>query len=169
MHIENLLHAKLALSFFLFFLKNHCHQDLYVFIFGCIVSPLLRAGFLLLQRAGATLCCSEWASHCGGFSCCGARALGVWASVVVARGLYSADSVVVAHGLSCSTACGIFPDQGLNPYPLHWQADSYPLHHQESPRSWPFSRCFSGRVYLIFTTIQSWRSYCCAHSTDWES
>ena len=28
-------------------------------------------------------------------------------------------SVVVAHGLSCSTACGIFPDQGSNPCPLH--------------------------------------------------
>ena len=27
------------------------------------------------------------ASHCGGFSCCGARAVGVRASVVVARGL----------------------------------------------------------------------------------
>ena len=24
-------------------------------------------------------------------------------------------SVVVAHGLSCSAACGIFPDQGSNP------------------------------------------------------
>ena len=34
-------------------------------------------------------------------------------------------SVVVAHGLSCSTACGMFRDQGLNPYPLHWQADSF--------------------------------------------
>ena len=33
-------------------------------------------------------------------------------------------SVVVAHGLSCSVACGIFPDQGSNPCPLHWQADS---------------------------------------------
>ena len=28
-------------------------------------------------------------------------------------------SVVVAHGLSCSAACGIFPDQGSNPCPLH--------------------------------------------------
>ena len=28
-----------------------------------------------------------WASHCSGFSCCGAQALGVLASVVVARGL----------------------------------------------------------------------------------
>ena len=56
--------------------------------------------------------CGEQASHCGGFSCCGAWALGMWASVVVAR------------GLSCSAACGIFPDQGSNRCPLHWQADS---------------------------------------------
>ena len=33
-------------------------------------------------------------------------------------------SVVVVHGLSCPAACGIFPDQGLNPCTLHWQADS---------------------------------------------
>ena len=42
-------------------------------------------------------------------------------------------SVVVAHGPSCSAACGIFPDQGLNLCPLHWQADSQPLRHQGSP------------------------------------
>ena len=45
-------------------------------------------------------------------------------SVVVVRRLQSAGSVVVAHGLSCSPACGIFPDQGSNPCPLHWQVDS---------------------------------------------
>ena len=44
-----------------------------------------------------------------------------------------AGSVVVAHGLRCSAACGIFPDQGSNRCPLHWQADSQPLHHQGSP------------------------------------
>ena len=44
-----------------------------------------------------------------------------------------AGSVIVAHGPSCSTACGIFPDQGSNPCPLHWQVDSQPLHHQGSP------------------------------------
>ena len=44
-----------------------------------------------------------------------------------------AGSVVVAHGPSCSTACGIFPDQGSNPCPLHWQADCQPLGHQGSP------------------------------------
>ena len=42
-------------------------------------------------------------------------------------------SVVVAHGPSCSAACGIFPDQGSNPCPLHWQADSQPLRRQGSP------------------------------------
>ena len=56
--------------------------------------------------------------------CCGARALGSQASVVVTRRPQSAASIVVAHGLSCSVACGIFPDQGLNPCPLRWQADS---------------------------------------------
>ena len=35
-----------------------------------------------------------------------------------------AGSAIVAHGLSYSMACGIFPDQGSNPCPLHWQADS---------------------------------------------
>ena len=44
-----------------------------------------------------------------------------------------AGSVVVAHGPSCSAARGIFPDQGSNPCPLHWQADSQPLRHQGSP------------------------------------
>ena len=44
-----------------------------------------------------------------------------------------AGSVIAPHGPSCSAACGIFPDQGSNPCPLHWQADSQPLHHQGSP------------------------------------
>ena len=44
-----------------------------------------------------------------------------------------AGSVVVAHGPSRSTACGILPDQGSNPRPLHRQADSQPLRHQGSP------------------------------------
>ena len=45
-----------------------------------------------------------------------------------------AGSVVVAQGPSCSAACGIFPDQGSNPCPLHRQADSQPLRHQGSPK-----------------------------------
>ena len=36
----------------------------------------------------------------------------------------------MVNGLSCSAACGIFPDQGSNLCLLHWQADSLPLGHQ---------------------------------------
>ena len=56
--------------------------------------------------------CAAQASHCGGFSCCRAWALGVWASEVV------------VPGLSGLPACGIFPDQGWNLCPLLWQMDS---------------------------------------------
>ena len=58
------------------------------------------------------------------------------ASPVAEHGLWSVRaSVVVAHRLSYSKECGIFPDQGLNPCLWHWQMDSYPLSHQGSPSS----------------------------------
>ena len=47
--------------------------------------------------------CSTRASHCGGFSCCGAWALSARASVVVARGLSSCGSWALEHRLS---SCG---------------------------------------------------------------
>ena len=56
-----------------------------------------------------------------------------WSLLLQSTGSRSTGSVVVAHGPSCSAACGIFPDQGSNPCPLHWQADSQPLRHQGSP------------------------------------
>ena len=54
-------------------------------------------------------------------------------SWVVALGLQRRGSAVVVHALSCTSAWGIFPDPGLNPRPLHWQADSHPLCNQRSP------------------------------------
>ena len=55
-------------------------------------------------------------------------------SLVGELGLQSAGSVAVTQGLCGSAICGIFLDQeGLNPRPLHWQADSYSLDHQDSP------------------------------------
>ena len=62
------------------------------------------------------------ASCCSYFSCCGAQALGMQASVVA------------VHQLSCHVACGIFPDQESNLLFPPWQVDSYPLRHQQSPR-----------------------------------
>ena len=43
----------------------------------------------------------------------------------------SVQSQQWAHGLSCFTACRILPGEGSDPRPLHWQANSYPLYHQE--------------------------------------
>ena len=56
-----------------------------------------------------------------------------WPLLLRGTGSRRAGSVVVAHGPSCSAACGIFPDQGSKPRTLHWQADSQPLPHQGSP------------------------------------
>ena len=69
----------------------------------CWVFIAVRRLFLWLQRAGATLRCGARASHCGGFSCCGAQALGMRASVVVTRGLSSCGSRALERRLS---SCG---------------------------------------------------------------
>ena len=61
-----------------------------------------------------------------------------------------AGSVVVAHGPSCSAACGILPDQGSNPRPLHWQADPQPLHHQGSPSNSLFKWCLVLFCFGVF-------------------
>ena len=58
-----------------------------------------------------------------------------------------ACSIIVAHGPSRSAARGIFPDQGSNPCPLHWQADSQPLSHQGSPTHKFYLLCFSPAGY----------------------
>ena len=110
--------------------------------------------FLILVLAVLGLCCfaqdfsgcGVWgplsscvvrASHWGGFSCCGAQSLGSPASVAAA---VDADPIAVVHELSCSVVCGILPDQGSNPSPLQWNADSYPLCLQGSP--WRVSACY---------------------------
>ena len=95
--------------------------------FGCVGFFIAACGFFSSYVVQA--------SHCSGFFCCRARALGAQASAVVARGLQSTGSVVVAYGPSCSTARGILPDQVSNPCPLLWQADSQPLRHQGSPNT----------------------------------
>ena len=53
-------------------------------------------------------------------------------SVDVTPRLQSTSSVGVPHGLSCSTACGISPDQGSNSCLWQSQVDSLPLSHQGS-------------------------------------
>ena len=86
-----------------------------------------------------------------------------------------AGSVGVAHGPSCSAACGILPDQGTNPCPLHWQADSQPLRHQGSPLLFIFMRprCQRDNGWWYFVpsecflsgTVAAVQDYCLGHNS----
>ena len=73
-------------------------------------SPVVvSGGFSSLQCVGSSLRELLVAEH---------RRWGMEASVAAALRPWSTSSVVV-HGLSCSVACGMCPDQGLNPCLLH--------------------------------------------------
>ena len=127
--------AKMVSNIFLFY-----SDFLKIYFWLCWAFTAAWA-FLQLWRVGATLCLWCMAFHHGGFSCFRARALG-HISVVVAPGLQSTGSIVVAHWLSYSAACGVFPDQGWNPCPLHWQVDSLPLSHRGSSTAATFNQRF---------------------------
>ena len=94
---------------------------LFIYFWLCWVFVSVR-GLSLVAASG-----DHSSSRCAGLSL--SRPL-----LSQSTGSRHAGSVVVAHGPSCSAACGIFPDQGSNPCLLHWQADSQPLRHQESPK-----------------------------------
>ena len=103
-------------------------KKMYLFIgLGCAGSWLLRGFFFSCGERGLFSGCCVQRSQCGGFSCCGARGRGcagfssgsTWAPRLQLPG-----SRAQSHGLSCSEACGIFPNQGSNPCLLHWQAAS---------------------------------------------
>ena len=102
-------------------------------------------------RSGSTLCwLLLWStgSRARGLSAVAARGLcgaqdavstGLQGSAVAVQGLCGAQdavstglpgSAVAVQGLSCSQACGIFLDQGLNLCFLQRQANSLPLNHQ---------------------------------------
>ena len=95
-------------------------MGLFIYLWLCWVFVSVRGLSLAAASGGHS------SSRCAGLSL--SRPLLLWST-----GSRRAGSVVVAHGPSCSVACGIFPDQGSNPCPLHWQADPQPLCHQGSP------------------------------------
>ena len=87
------------LKFFLIFI--------YLFIFYlwlCWVFVSVR-GLSLVVASG-----DHSSSWCAGLSL-------QWPLLLRSTGSRRAGSVVVAHGPSCSAACGIFPDQGSKPCP----------------------------------------------------
>ena len=103
----------------LIFFFNYLRIYLFIYFWLCWVFISVRGLSLVAASGGHS---SSW---CAGLSL--SRPL-----LLRSTGSRCAGSVVVAHGPSCSVACGIFPDQGSNPCPLHWQADSQPLRHQGS-------------------------------------
>ena len=104
----------------LFFFLSIC---LFIYLWLCWVFASARGPSLVVASGGHS------SSRCAGLS--PSQPL-----LLRSTGSRRAGSAVVAHGLSCSAARGIFPDQGSNPCPLHWQADSQPLRHQGSPCCW---------------------------------
>ena len=122
--------AQEAVLFFFF--------NLFIYFWLCWVFISVRGLSLVVASGGHS------SLRCAGLSL--SRPL-----LLRSTGSRRAGSVVVAHGPSCSAACGIFPDQGSNPCPLHWQADSQQLHHQGSPGS-----CTFNKQYLRFLWTQVW-------------
>ena len=106
-----------ALIFSLFFFFNIYFYLFYLWM--CWVFVSVR-GPSVVAASG-----DHSSSRCAGLS--PSRPLPLWST-----GSRRAGSAIVAHGPSCSAARGILPDQGSNPCPLHWQADSQPLRHQGS-------------------------------------
>ena len=106
-------------------LGEYCYQRilflfLFFFFWLCWVFVSVRGLSLVTASGGHS------SSQCAGLSL--SRPL-----LLRSRGSRRTGSVAVPHGPSCSAACGILPDQGSNPRPLHRQADSQPLRHQGSP------------------------------------
>ena len=136
-----------------------------VLLFFLVALGLLNccSGFPQLQCEGVTLCCGIKASHRGGFFCqsTGSRSMG-----------FSR----FGDGLSCSTACGIFLDQGSNPCLLHWQADSYRLYHQGSQVLLVLNTCslmlcslFFNHLSLILDQVFKFTHLSCSASSSFNS
>ena len=65
-----------------FFLKKHIYFFLAALVLHCCAWT-----YSSYNELGLISSCGVWASHCSGFSCCRAQALGEWSSGVVAHGL----------------------------------------------------------------------------------
>ena len=111
------------------FFFQHFNFYLFIYLFMAVLGHRFCArAFFSCGKRGPLFIAVCGASHCRGLSL--SQPL-----LLRSTGSRHAGSVIVAHGPSCSAACGIFPDQGSNPCSLHWQADSQPLRHQGSPLS----------------------------------
>ena len=88
-------------SYYFFFLNKFIYY--FILFLAALGLHCCTWAFSSCGNQGATLRCGARASHRSGFSCCGARALGVRASVVAACGLSSCGSWALERRLS---GCG---------------------------------------------------------------
>ena len=140
-----------------------------LFIWFCWVFMAARAFLSLQVRAALQLRCTGfslwwllllWSTGSGAH---GLQSLWPTGSVVVAPGLQSIGSILVAHRRGCPMAYEIFPDHGSNLCLMHWQADSLPLSHQGSPR-----RKFQNFdvSFFLLKTIARLYQFCCIDSLE---
>ena len=92
--------------FFLIISTFNYYLFIYLFFWLCWVFVSVQGLSLVAASGGHS------SSRCAGLSLS-------WPLLLRSTGSRRTDSVFVAHGPSCSAACGILPDQGLNPCPLH--------------------------------------------------
>ena len=101
-HVSSLFNFYLLIYLFLVELGLHCYTLAF--------SSFGNGGYSLVVARGLLIVvASLLVEH---------RIQGAQASVVAAPEPQSVGSVTVMDKLSCSKACGIFPDQGSNPCPL---------------------------------------------------
>ena len=133
------------LAYLLYFFLN------YLFILA-LLGPHLCTRFSLVVASG-------------GFSCCGAQALGHLGFSSCSSGaqqLWFLSPRAQAQQLRCmvsyTKAYGIIPDQGSNLCLLHWQVDSLLLSHQGSPILSIFKAC-SRKIFLSQYLVYEWIQY----------
>ena len=127
---------------------------LFFFSFIYLLMAVLGLCCVGISLVAASRYCSPAAAH---------RLLTVAASPAAEHRLESTGSIVVVLGLSCSTACGIFLNQGYNSYLLYWQADSLPPSHQGNP---PGASCISNtRLCFVDPSVDDPYHWVCCRVT----
>ena len=108
--VDDIAKSQTRLSDFHF----HCNlKEWILWYINCISIKLLFSMFKFFKKNSFIFDYSGFSLLCSGF---------LWWWQAGAAGTRA--SGVVTHGLSCSEACGIFLNRGLNLCLLYWQADS---------------------------------------------
>ena len=129
---------------------NYMHLNfiyLFIYLWLCWVFASVWGLSLVAASGGHS------SSRCAGLS-------PSWPLPLRSTGSRRAGSAVVAHGLSRSAARGILPDQGPNPCPLHWQADSQPLRHQGSPTCIYIYKFYLQIFHHVSSNIPKFKIFC---------